>query len=274
MISPQARRRRRPRWATRSGSAARVAVPPGRTVRAGRLGRADDPVELLGPPRVIARAATRRTIAYPLVVWRTGGHIARAPRPAAARAPTAGWTRCPAQTVHAQRRQRAARGPPPTPRCAPQPRADFVPAGPTHAGPAARPPGARGRCSWSPLHWWWRRRGKPASAAPALRPADRRRRRSSAGPTPANRAPWRPRPTARLRRALAARLPARHSGLDTEALLAQLAAQRPDWPLAELGDVLRSLDEARFGDTARCRMRSGSPAARGELEPRLLPEAA
>ena len=55
--------------------------------------------------------------------------------------------------------------------------------------------------------------------------------------------------TARLRALIAARMPAAHAGLDTESLL-QAVAARADWPLAELGDVLRSLDEARFGHTA------------------------
>ena len=38
--------------------------------------------------------------------------------------------------------------------------------------------------------------------------------------------------------------------LDTDALLAHLRAQRPDWPLRELGELLRSLDQARFGTDA------------------------
>jgi hypothetical protein len=51
----------------------------------------------------------------------------------------------------------------------------------------------------------------------------------------------------RLRSAVAQRVAAAHPGLDTERLLSNLAAVRPDWPLAELGDILRGLDEARFG---------------------------
>jgi hypothetical protein len=31
--------------------------------------------------------------------------------------------------------------------------------------------------------------------------------------------------------------------------LAELAAARPEWPLEELGDLLRALDDARFGVT-------------------------
>jgi hypothetical protein len=58
----------------------------------------------------------------------------------------------------------------------------------------------------------------------------------------------------RLRAALAQRVAAAHPGLDTERLLAELAAARPDWPLEELGDLLRALDDARFSD-------SGSPDA-------------
>jgi hypothetical protein len=67
-------------------------------------------------------------------------------------------------------------------------------------------------------------------------------------------------------------MPAAHAGLDTESLL-QAVAARTDWPLGELGDVLRSLDEARFGHAA-------FPDAIGlarwveELTPRLVPEAA
>ena len=77
----------------------------------------------------------------------------------------------------------------------------------------------------------------------------------------------------RLRNALAQRVAAAHSGLDTERLLAQLAAARPDWPLDELGDLLRALDDARFGH-------SGSPEALElsrstlEMRDRLLREAA
>jgi len=67
-------------------------------------------------------------------------------------------------------------------------------------------------------------------------------------------------------------MPAAHVGLDTESVLLTVSG-RSDWPLAELADVLRSLDEARFGDTT-------FPDAVGlarwveELGPRLMAEAA
>ncbi|HEU4681582.1 MAG TPA: hypothetical protein VFS51_07550, partial [Gemmatimonadales bacterium] len=54
---------------------------------------------------------------------------------------------------------------------------------------------------------------------------------------------------ARLRAAVAERVAAAHPGLDTERVLAELAAARPEWPLEELGDLLRALDDARFGHT-------------------------
>jgi len=77
--------------------------------------------------------------------------------------------------------------------------------------------------------------------------------------------------TARIRGLIAARMPPAHVGLDTESLLRTVSG-RADWPLAELGDVLHSLDEARFGH-------SPFPDAIGlarwveELAPRLVAEA-
>jgi hypothetical protein len=122
-----------------------------------------------------------------------------------------------------------------------------------------------------PLHLWWRRRGKhvraaapaPAVADPPLdRWADAGEYRAVANVS-----------AVRLRAAVAQRVAAAHPGLDTERLLAELAAVRPNWPLEELGDVLRALDDARFG-------LAGSADALGlsrssfELRERLLREAA
>jgi hypothetical protein len=123
----------------------------------------------------------------------------------------------------------------------------------------------------APLHWWWRRRGTPrprpslALLGTAVPPLDRW---ADAGETRAVASVA----AQRLRALIAARMPAAHPGLDTEDLV-EVIAGRADWPLGELGDLLRSLDEARFGATA-------FPDAAGlarwaeELAPRLVPEAA
>jgi hypothetical protein len=76
-----------------------------------------------------------------------------------------------------------------------------------------------------------------------------------------------------LRSALARRAEGAHPGLDTEAVLAQVAAARPDWPHDELGDLLRSLDEARFGQ-ATFPDAIGLARWASELETRLLRETA
>jgi hypothetical protein len=78
---------------------------------------------------------------------------------------------------------------------------------------------------------------------------------------------------ARLRAAVAQRVAAAHPGLDTERLLAELAAVRPDWPLEELGDVLRALDDARFSLTASSDTLRLSRTS-FELRERLLRDAA
>jgi hypothetical protein len=52
-----------------------------------------------------------------------------------------------------------------------------------------------------------------------------------------------------------------------------VAQERPDWPLAELGDVLRELDQARFGTGALPDAMALAQRA-ADLEPRLMREAA
>ena len=49
---------------------------------------------------------------------------------------------------------------------------------------------------------------------------------------------------------MAARLPSAVPSLDTEEVLARIAAERPDWPIEELGELLQALDAARFGNGA------------------------
>jgi hypothetical protein len=61
--------------------------------------------------------------------------------------------------------------------------------------------------------------------------------------------------------------------LDTEAVVAHVAEQRPDWPWSELGEVLRALDQARFG-TGTLPDAMGLARWALELEPRLMRGAA
>jgi hypothetical protein len=77
----------------------------------------------------------------------------------------------------------------------------------------------------------------------------------------------------RLRSVVAQRVAAAHSGLDTGRLLSELAAARPDWPLAELGELLRALDDARFGQVGSADVLDLSRSST-EMQERLQREAA
>jgi hypothetical protein len=244
-----------------------VAVPAGQTVRAADWEPAD-PVELLGPPRVVVRGGSAE-IAYPVVIWRAGRHDVSAPGPLLL-GPNGGVDSLPsrafnvtiASVLPAERPDTGLR---------PQPRAEFVARGATTPLPVLLALLAAALLL-APLHWWWRRRGTPRpltraeTGGPAGPPLERW---SDAGESRAVAAAA----TGRLRSAIARRVDGAHPGLDTEALLAHLAAERPGWPHDELGDVLRSLDEARFGQTT-------FPDAIGlarwtsELEPRLVKDPA
>lgn len=99
----------------------------------------------------------------------------------------------------------------------------------------------------APLTWWWRRRGPPA---PVVRP-------STAG-TAVPLAEWTEAGELRavaavaahaLRTAIIARLPGAGPGLVTARLVRVLEEQRPQWPAAEIGTVLRGLDAAQFAPT-------------------------
>jgi hypothetical protein len=249
-------------WLTRT-----VLVPEGRTLRPADW-NPPDPVELLGPPRVTSRGDST-DVTYPIVVWRTGADTVELPGPILLGA-NGTVDSLPGQSIILYIRSVL----PAVPRdstLAPQPRADFVPRRTVSVLPVL--------LLWliaglliAPLHWWWRRRGKerqvftlppPRGGEPPLeRWADAGESRAVAAAA-----------TARLRRAIAEALPGAHVGLDTEDLLPVIRAARPAWPLGELGDLLRSLDEARFGERT---FPDALGLARwaGELEPRLVREAA
>jgi len=239
-----------------------VAVPADRTLRASDW-HPDDPVELLGPPRITARGDSS-DIAYPVVAWRAGLQVVEVPGPLLLMA-GGGVDSLPPKRFALEITSVLPRVPPDS-GLAPQPRADFVPRTTVTIIPLLVML-ALVAILLAPLRWLWRRRGPvtPAKTSPSsARPeppierwADAGEVRAVAGTT-----------TARLRAAIASRAPAAHRGLDTESLLAQLAADRPDWPLADVGSLLRSLDAARFGAGADVNV-VGLARSAAALEPRL-----
>ena len=243
-----------------------VAVPAGATLRPADWD-APEPIERLGAPRISARGDSV-DVAYPIVVWRTGTLTIDVPGPLLLSAGGRVDSLPPLPVT--VRIGSVLPDVPADSTIAPQPRADFVPRTSTSPVPLLILL-ALVVVLLAPLHWWWRRRGRPrprpelptrgTGEPPLDRWADAGESRAVASVA-----------TGRLRALIAARMPAAHPGLDTEDLLRAVSG-RPDWPLAELGDLLRSLDEARFGHTP-------FPDATGlarwadELAPRLVREAA
>jgi len=243
-----------------------VAVPPGTTLRPPDWDP-PDPIQRLGPPRLTPHGDST-DVAYPIVIWRAGPVTVDVPGPLLL-SPGGRIDSVPPQPQELRIASVLPAATPPE-SLAPQPRADFVPRTSVSVVPllilllvAV--------LLLAPLHWWWRRRGRP-TPRPALTllraaapPLDRW---SDAGESRAVAAIA----ARRLRSAIAARMPAAHTGLDTEDLL-EIAARRGDWPLAELTNLLRALDEARFGHAAVADA-VGLARRAEELAPRLAPEAA
>jgi len=217
-----------------------VAIPPGYVVRAADWDPAD-PIELLGRPKVVVTGDSAQ-ITYPVVVWHPGSLVIELPGPLLL-GPGGSVDSLRGQQIKLEVRSVLPSAPPDS-EISPQPRASIVPLRDVSLAPLM--------ILWVialalllPLHLWWRRRGKPVPPAmpdvpvsepPLNRWADAGEYRAVANIS-----------AVRLRSAVAQRVAAAHPGLDTERLLAELAAVRPDWPLVELGEILRELDEARFG---------------------------
>jgi hypothetical protein len=222
-------------WVGRS-----VRVPAGYTVRAGDWEPAD-PFQLLGRPRVVVSGDSAR-ITYPLVVWRPGRHIVELPG-ALLLGP-----RGTVDSLAGQRMSVEVRSvlPPGDSTVSPQPSAALVERHVVTLAPLI--------ALWAmtlvlllPLHLWWRRRGKPTRAAPPPPPREALEAPLSRWAEAGEHRAVASLATTELRAALAERLPAAHMGLDTERVLAEVAAARPEWPLEDFGSVLRSLDDVRFG---------------------------
>jgi hypothetical protein len=219
-----------------------VRVPTGYTVRAEEW-EPSDPVELLGRGRVVL-AGDSAEISYPVVLWRPGKHTIDFPGPLLL-GPGGTVDSLAAERVSVEVRSVLPPVPPDS-ALAPQPRASLVSRRVVSLVPIV--------VLWLasvvlllPVHLWWRRRGKPApTAPPAVRPAALElplARWADAGEyrAVANVA------AARLRAAVEQRVASAHLGLDTERVLAEIAAARPEWPLQELSELLRGLDDVRFG---------------------------
>lgn len=245
-----------------------VRVPAGYAVRATDWEPAD-PFELLGRARVVTTGDSAR-ISYPVVLWRPGQHTIELPGPLLL---GPGGT---VDSLAASRvRVEVMSVLPPTPpdsSLAPQPRAGLVSRAVVSLTPLA--------LLWLvaailllPLHLWWRRRGKTARAAPPVvrsealevplaRWADAGEYRAVANVA-----------AVRLRGAVEQRVASAHAGLDTERVLAEIAAARPQWPLQELSDLLRALDDVRFGVAPSSEALRLSRAT-SEMRDRLLRDAA
>jgi hypothetical protein len=249
-------------WVSRT-----VAVPVGSTVRASDWDPAD-PVELLGPPRVVAHGDST-DVAYAIVVWRPGVLTVDPPGPLVLGA-DGRVDSLPRQPLTLTIASVLPKAPIDSP-IAPQPRADFVSRWAASPLPLLLLWGLA-ILLLAPLHlWWWRRGPEPGAARgeAGLTPPAPLERWGDAGESRAVAAVG----AARLRAAIATAVPAAHAGLDTPSLMVQLHKARPDWPLSELSELLQALDEARFGNADP--VGSVALARRAEqLAPRLLAPAA
>lgn len=214
-----------------------VAAPAGATVRPPDWSPQGD-VELLGPP-VLDRVGDSVVIRFPLVAWTAGRKAVAVPGASVLLRDGAVETMPPMQ---ARFSVRSVLPDEPVAGIAPQPAAGVVARGTANMLPLFLL-GALALLMLGPLHWWWRRRGEalPRAPTPAAEvvPVDRWAAAGEARSVLADAA-------ARLRGAIAARVPDAHRGLDTDGVVAVLGSSPDDLPVPELAAVLRRLDAARF----------------------------
>lgn len=220
-------------WITRT-----VAVPRGGAVRPATWNPSGD-VEALGPARVTPRGDSAE-IAYPAVAWLAGQHTVDVPGPLLL-LEGGGVDSLPAQRVVLTI-------------------ASVLPSNREPSQLPIQPPTetvTRDARTWRPLALMllaalllilpiqvlWRRRGKAPPPAPRQRPpvlplarwADLGESRLVLGAA-----------TASLRDAIARGAPSAEPGLDVATCIERVRAERPDWPVDELSDLLGALEEARF----------------------------
>jgi hypothetical protein len=222
-------------WVSRT-----VDIPAGHAVRA-PIWEPSGAVEALGRPIVVAQGS-RATIRYPLVAWEPGVHRVLMPGPLVLAA-NGGVDSLPAESLRVEV-------------------ASVLPAGTADSTLPIQPAAGlvpRGRFSFlplvvflatallllTPLWWLWNRRGQPAlPEEPAAVPRPRLEEWAEAGEGRAVAAVT----AAELRGAIARRVPGARQTQDLEALLAAVKSSRPHWPLNELAEVLRRLENVRFAD--------------------------
>jgi hypothetical protein len=216
-----------------------VAAPAGRAVRAAEWTPTGD-IEVLGHPRVTLRGDSAE-VSYPVTLWAPGSQTVQVPGPLL----VGGDGRVdslPPTTVTLAARSVLPPGPHDTLR--PQPTAPPVSLREESPVPLLILWGAAAVILAS-LHWWWRRRGRAVPVAvigPGAIGEPEVERWADAGESRVVVSAA----VERLRGAIATALPEAAPDIDTEACLAVIGRERPAWPVAELSELLRALDEARF----------------------------
>ena len=220
-----------------------VALPPRFTARAADWELEGD-VELLGRPQLLIRGDSA-IVRYPVVAWTPGTHTVTVPGPTLLAPDGAIDSAAPVPVTFTVRSVLPDR---PASTLRPLPPAGLVCRRPV----SLLPLGVLllvAAALLLPVGWWWRRTGRATTLpdAPAVPPipverwADAGEARAVLALAASN-----------VRGAIAAGEPDAHEGLDVETCLAVLRERRPAWPLADLTQLLRELDAARFAP--------GSPA--------------
>jgi hypothetical protein len=217
-----------------------VEVPVGAEVRTGPWDAGED-IELLGHP-IVERWGTQAVVSYPAVAWRAGTHTVLVPGPIIiGRDGITDSLPLEPRSIEVASVLPAGQEPE---RLPVQPEAGLVDETITTPGLVVAPL-VVAAVLLAPLIWWWRRRGPPLTT---IRPAPV----AIAPPVPKWLEAGEPRAVAAaagraLRAAVAARIPGMAPGLVTSRLVRVVAEQRSSWPAEELGDVLRTLEAAKFG---------------------------
>ncbi len=217
----------------------RVQLPPGAEVRAPAW-TPEDGIALLGRP-VIRAEGGATVIAWPAVAWTAGRHVVSLPGPVVIRAD--GSTDSLGSETQTIMIASVLPDSTPADRIPPQPEAGILMQRVTSPWPVLIAL-LVAAVLFLPFAWWWRRRGPAVTAvvAPIPVPVWPLSEWSEAGEgravaTVAART---------LRTTLVRMLPGTPPGLVTSRLIRIMVEQRPNWPVEDIGKVLRELEAAQF----------------------------